>query len=252
MSSLDPIRQLFERYYALEFHQNTMLAQRLQAIQKLQKLRLKNRHATLFAQPEHQLLTHFFMHRLYGNDDIDLLAQQCVHLLSIISPHEHLVPASFISTTTIALTLMLEVIELDQALAQVVSTELEPEKSDMATDEQQILTLYQRANQAEARHRLLDMLDDLAARLDHYVHSTIVGYLFTNAKAVAKKHDLSVGYDFMLQGLTAMAPIRSMAAFMLQFTQSEHAMIERIDGASNDPLAHLRHSNDPLCSKYLH
>ncbi len=239
MSSFDPIRELLARYYALEFHQNPQLAARLATIQHWQKRRMQHMHAELFAVPEHHLMTQYFMTRLYGGPDFEVLAEQCAHVLNVARVFESLVPESTIQTAFKAIELTLLSIELDQGLAQFMAHDLRNAAQDAAVDDAQMIQLYQRAQQADERRRQLDLLDSLGHRLDKYVHSALIKRVFKFTKGLSSRHGLNAGYAFLDEGFIAMAPLKSAEVFIRQFTQGERAMIDQIYAGTPNPLGRL-------------
>ena len=74
MSNFAPMQELLNHYRTLEFHHNQQLATRLAALQHWQKKRMQHTHAALFAVPAHQLMTQYFLTRLYGGEDFEILA----------------------------------------------------------------------------------------------------------------------------------------------------------------------------------
>jgi hypothetical protein len=69
MSNFALMQEMLQHYRTLEFHHNPVLAARLLTLQNWQKKRMQHTHAALFAVPEHQLMTQYFLTRLYGGAD---------------------------------------------------------------------------------------------------------------------------------------------------------------------------------------
>ncbi len=237
MATFDPIRQLLAHYYSLEFHQDPQLAERLDAIQRWQKRRMQHIHAKLFAVPEHQLMTQYFMTRLYGGPDFDVLAQQCAQVLNVAKILEGLAPDSTIKTAFQAVELTLLSIELDQSLAKLMTDDLLDDEHDITANDQQIIQLYLQANQAEERYRQLALLDNLGQSLDKYVHSRLIKSIFKFSKGLSSRNGLNEGYAFLDEGFVAMAPLKSAEVFIGQYTQGERAVIDLIYAGDANPFS---------------
>ncbi len=244
MATFDPIRGLLAHYYALEFHHDPQLAARLDAIQRWQKRRMQHIHAELFAIPEHHLMVDYFMTRLYGGPDFDVLAQQCQQILQVAKVFEGLVPDSTIKTAFQGIELTLLSIELDQKLASLMTHDLD--EHDAAANDQQIIQLYHQADQAGERRRQLDLLDGLGHHLDKYVHSRVIRGIFRWTKGLSSRHGLEAGYAFLDEGFIAMGPLKSAEAFITQFTLGEREVIDRIYTGSHNPFDRLASRQHPL------
>jgi len=237
MSSFDSIRKLLVRYHALEFHHNPPLARRLMQIQRWQKSRMLHTHAELFAQPRHQQLTAYFTAQLYGGVDFLLLARQCKLVLGLVEDHQALISPGALLTVQIALKATLLTIELDQQLAQLMTEELDSDALDSTANDVRMMTLYQRANQAQARHHQLDLLDHLGQALGEFIHSTIARHIFIGVRDAATEHGLSAGYAFLAEGFRALAVLPSVEALIQQFTAAERLVIDQIYGGEPNPFA---------------
>jgi len=237
MSRFDPFHQLLARYYALEFHQNPVLAGRLEGIQRWQKLRMQYTHAELFAIPAHQPLTQYFMSRLYVGPEFDALAGQCEHFLKTTAKFERLIPEHTLSTAQQAVTLTLLLIELDQQLAALMDFDFAIDMQDFRDYEPELVKLYRESDQAEARCALLTSLDELGLRLDRYVHSGVIKTLFKLSKGLTLHVGLGMGYSFLDHGFMAMAPLKSAETFIRQFSHGERALLERIYSGTPQPFS---------------
>lgn len=243
MATFDPIRQLLAHYYSLELHQNPQLAARLDAVQRWQKRRMQHMHAALFSVPEHHLMTQYFMTRLYGGPDFDVLAQQSEQVLNVSKVLEGLAPDSTIKTAFQAVELTLLSIELDQHLARLMTHDLLSEEHDSSANDDYMIQLYLQADQAAERHRQLDLLDKLGQSLDKYVHSRLIKGIFRFSKGLSTRYGLTAGYAFLDEGFIAMEPLKSAEAFIKQYTHGERAAIDRIYAGSANPFNRLPHGN---------
>lgn len=234
MSNFAPMQEQLNRYRALEFHQNPQLAVRLTALQNWQKKRMQHTHAALFAVPVHQLMTQYFLTRLYGGADFEILAGQFERVINKAKKFERLVPASTIITGCEATELAVLGIELDQQLAQLMTTDFQYNQFGEIADDF-VVELYHQANQTEARIHQLHLLDKLGFSLDKYVRSFIVQSAFKMSKGAAERHHFDPLYNFLGEGFAAMKPLKSAEVFIGVFTKHEREIIDRIHNNTPNP-----------------
>lgn len=237
MSAFDALKSQLARYRALEHHQNPALAAQLAAVQAWQKNRMQHTHRELFAQPEHQLMAHYFLNRLYGGADFEILADQFERVLLKAHKIEKIVPASAVHTGTLGIELAVLAIELDEQLAKLLL--LRP--TEPITDEI-MLDAYLDADQAERRQHQMAVLNELGLKLDKYVRSLMIQTAFKLAKNTAYKHEFAPVYDFTAEGFAAMKSLDSAAGFIEAFTQAECEIIQRVHQQLPDPFARLAHA----------
>lgn len=228
------MQAMLTHYRNLEFHQNPQLAANLVALQNWQKKRMQHTHAALFAVPAHQLMTQYFLTRLYGGADFDILAEQFERVINKAKKFERLVPASTIITGCEAIELAVLGIELDQQLARLITTDLQYNKFG-EIDDNFVIELYHQANQTEARIHQLHLLDKLGSSLDKYVRSFIVQSAFKMSKGAAERHHFDPLYDFLGEGFAAMKPLKSAEVFVGVFTRHEREIIDRIQNHTPNP-----------------
>ncbi len=234
MSSFAPMQQLLLRYHALEFHHNPQLAARLSAVQNWQKKRIEHTHAELFAVPAHQLMTQYFLNRLYAGPDFGILAAQFERVITKAQKFEKLVPASTIRTGCDGIELAVLAIELDQQLAQILMQD-PLDNAQHELDDETVIALYHKANQAEARLHQLELLDKLGYSLDKYVRSFMLQSAFKMAKGAALRHQFEPMYAFLDEGFAAMKPLKSAEEFVGVFTQHERQIVERVHSNTPNP-----------------
>ncbi|GAC1373391.1 MAG: hypothetical protein NVS3B3_08860 [Aquirhabdus sp.] len=237
MSSFAPMIQILARYRALEFHHNPQLAARLSAIQNWQKKRMQHMYTDLFAVPAHHLMTRYFLDQLYGGPDFNVLAEQCERVVSAAKAFEGLFPDSAVSTALKATELAVLAIELDHQLAQLMEHDLLDDRQDPAINDQQMIQLYRLADQANARFRQNDLLDELGVNLDKYVRSKLIYSIFRLSKGLTQCYQLNALYTFMDEGFAAMKPLKSAKVFVGEFTQGERDLIDEIYLGNLNPFA---------------
>lgn len=234
MSSFAPMQHMINRYHALEFHQNPQLALRLTTIQNWQKKRMQHTHAALFAVPDHQLMTQYFLNRLYAGEDFGILAGQFERVVNAAKKFERLVPNSTIKTGCEAIELAVLAIELDQQLALLMPEDFAYNQFGEIEDNVMI-NLYLQADQAAARYHQYDLLDKLGNNLDKYVRSFVVQSAFKMAKGAAERHHFDPLYQFLGEGFAAMKPLKSAEVFVGVFTRHEREIIDRIQNHTPNP-----------------
>ena len=237
MSAFDPIKTLLARYHALQHHQDPALAARLIDVQAWQKQRMEHTNHVLFAEPKNQLIAAYFLNRLYGGPDFAILAEQFERVLTKTSKLEGFAPASAVRTGTLGIELAVMAIELDEALALLLTDTL---NHHGPLNDAVMLEAYHRANQQDARIHQMELLDELGHSLDKYVRSIMIQSAFKMAKGTAYKHNFAPMYDFTAEGFAAMKPLKSAGDFIAVFTQAERDTVHRVH--SHDPDPFLRQS----------
>lgn len=228
------MQAMLKHYRTLEFHQNPLLAKRLAALQHWQKKRMQHTHRALFAVPNHQLITQYFLTRLYGGDDFEVLVGQFERVINAAKKFERLVPSSTIHTGCEAIELGVLAVELDLQLAQLMTSDFVLNEFGDIEDEF-VLNLYQQANQTEARYHQLNLLDKLGSNLDRYVRSFMIQSTFKISKSAAQRHHFDPLYSFLSEGFAAMKPLKSAEVFVGIFTQHERELIDRIQSGIQNP-----------------
>jgi hypothetical protein len=234
MSKFAPLQEQLEHYYALAFHQNSDIAQRLADVQAWQKQRMQFTHADFFAVPEHQLMSQYFLNRLYGGPDFDILAHQISRIIKHAGIVEKIMPASAIRTGFAGVGLAVLAIRLDEEIAIDV---LENHGLEQPLNDEIMRLSYLKLDQAEARYRQMDLLDELSIALDKYVRSAIVKSAFKMSKGMAYKYKIDPLYEFIDEGFVAMKPLASAQEFVKIFTTEERAIIEKVHAGDAQPFA---------------
>lgn len=232
MSKFDALQQQLEIFHALEFHQDSVLAQRLADVQTWQKQRMKKTHADFFALPEHQLMAAYFLNRLYGGPDFDVLAAQIARLVKHAGVVEKIIPDSAIRTGFSGVELAVLAVRLDQQLALDLLNTYAP---TMLLSDDIMRHAYLRLDQREARLHQMALLDELGIGLDKYVRSRMVKAAFKMAKGLAHKYRVGPMYDFVEEGFEAMKPLGSAQEFVKTFTAREREIIDKVHAGDPYP-----------------
>ncbi|MEB3753236.1 FFLEELY motif protein [Acinetobacter sp. MD2(2019)] len=232
MSKLAALDHLLERYQALQYHQDPVLFQRLQDVQTWQKARLKASHQALFSAKNNQLMAAYFVDRLYGGPDFDILAQQIARLAKHAHKVESLIPENAIKTGTHGIELAILAVELDEQVAKQL---LQDYSVDETLTDQMMSQTYIRLNQADLRLKQLRMADEFGGFLDTYLRSFIIQTAFKMCKSVAYKHQFQAMYDFMSDGFIALKPLKSAEEFVKKFTAQERQVIQKVHAGHPNP-----------------
>ena len=231
MSKLAVLDDLLDLYYQLNYHKNPEIFQRLQDVQAWQKQRMQRTHAKQFAEKHNVLMAEYFINRLYGGPDFDVLAQQIARLSKYAHKAEKLIPDNAIKTGTSGVELAILAVQLDEQVAMQLLQDYHP--YEKLTDEMMRIA-YLKLNQGEGRLKQLDLLDQLGQSLDKYMRSFVVYAAFKMCKGAALKYNFNVMYEFMQDGFLAMKPLKSAEKFVKDFTAAERQIIGKVH--AGDPL----------------
>lgn len=233
MSELSVLEDHLQRYWQMDHHRKPLIASSLAAVQAWQKKRMQHTHAELFGKPEYQKLAEYFLNRLYGGDEFEVLARQLERILPKAKKIERIVPKSAIETGSLGIHLAILAVELDEAVAAyLLDHQLDVNDANMAAT-------YCALNQEAARKEQMEMLSKLSYRIDKYVRAFLLQRAFDMAKGSAYKHGFAPLYDFIGEGFAAMKPIKSMPKFIDRFYQDELTIIAQVHGEVAEPFSIL-------------
>lgn len=225
MSKFAPLQAQLDHYYALQHHQDPVIAKRLLDVQSWQKQRMQYTHEVFFEVPEHHLMTQYFLNRLYGGPDFNVLAQQIDRIIRNAGIVEKIIPASAIRTGFAAVGLAVLAIRLDEEIAIEI---LNTYGADEPLTDEIMRQTYVKLDQADARNHQMDLLDELSVSLDKYVRSALVKSAFKMSKGMAYKYKIDPLYEFIQEGFDAMKPLGSAEEFVKTFSIEERHIIARV------------------------
>ncbi len=234
MSKFDALEQQLSLYHALQFHQNPDIAKRLKDVQLWQKERMKFTHQVFFAVAEHHLMTQYFLNRLYGGPDFEVLSQQIERVIKYAHKVEKIMPESAIRTGSAGVELAVLAVRLDEEIASDI---LETHGLDKAIDDEMMRLSYLKMDQANLRYHQMDLLNELGKSLDKYMRSFIVQSAFKMAKGLAYRHHFDAMYEFVQEGFDAMKPLPSAEEFVKVFTAEERAIIASVHSGEPQPFS---------------
>lgn len=232
MSKLAPFDDLLKQYYALQYHQDPLILDRLNDAHIWLKERMKRTHSVLFNQPQYHLMAQYFLNRLYGGPDFDPLANQIERLLKYAHKVEKFIPDNAIKTGTKSVRLAVLAMHLDEQIALQILKDYPIDQP--ITDEMMRLTLL-KLDQKQQRLQQLALLDDLGETLDKYMRSFVIYTAFKMSKNAAHKHNFDLMYEFIQEGFSAMKPMKSAEKFITSFTAVEREIIEKVHSGHSDP-----------------
>nr|WP_174507272.1 hypothetical protein [Acinetobacter sp. Marseille-Q1620] len=232
MSKLAQLDQLLEQYKQLNYHQDPVLNQRLREVQSWLKQRILHTHQDFFQQPRHELMAQYFMNRLYGGPDFDPLAIQIERLLKYAHKAEKIIPENAIRTGLKSVGLALLAMQLDEEVAEQL---LKDYPANTPLNDEIMRQTFIKLDQADARYKQLDLLDELGESLDKYMRSFIMYTAFKMCKGAAHKYNFDLMYEFIGEGFVAMKPLKSAAQFIKTFTVEERRIVNNVHSGKENP-----------------
>lgn len=228
MSALSNLNTHLEHYRKLPHHTNPALSQKLDEVQAWQRKRIKQTHQALFSLPENRLMGEYFVNKLYGGSEFDILAKQLERIVPKARKLERLAPSAALETGTLGILSAIVAIELDLHLAEWLLAQ------DLPVNHDNMLLAYRNVNEADERRSQLASLKDVCYRTDKYINSFMLQKAFALSKKTAYKHNFHPLYDFIADGFAAIKPLRSVGSFIEPVCERELAIIDHVHLANND------------------
>lgn len=231
MSALSKLDDHLTRYWALPYHDDEVLQERLNEVQAWQRARLERTHSELFEKRQNKAMANYFLTKLYGGEEFKALAKQLQRIVPKAQKVERFAPATALETGSMAIYAAILAIELDLHLAQWLVA------NDLPVNEDNMLTAYRAVNESDARREQLDNLKDVCYRTDKYINSFMLQKAFAFTKKTAYRHNYQPLYDFIDAGFIAMKPLKSVSGFIEPFCEREHEIIDQVHTEGNDNAA---------------
>ena len=228
MSALSDLKGHLDHYRQLPYHSDAKLASKLEEVQAWQRARIQQTHQALFSQPKNQLMAAYFVNKLYGGAEFDILARQLERIVPKAQKLESLAPTAALETGTLAIHSAIVATELDLHLAEWLLAQ------DLPVNEPNMLLAYRTVNEADERRAQLASLKDVCYRTDKYINSFMLQKAFALAKSTAYKYNYHPLYDFIAEGFAAMKPLGSVASFIEPVCERELEIIEHVHLPNND------------------
>lgn len=228
MSALSGLQSHLTRYWALPYHEDKPLNDKLNEVQTWQRARIRRTHSALFEQPKNKPMADYFLTQLYGGDEFKLLAKQLERILPKAKKLERLAKESALETSSLTIQAAILAIELDMHLAQWLIAE------DLPVNETTMLAAYRGVNEAAERRVQINNLKDVCYLTDKNLNSFILRKAFGLAKGAAYRHNFQPLYDFIDAGFAAMKPLKSVGGFIDPFCVRELEIIDQIHKSDNN------------------
>lgn len=228
MSALSELQRHLTDYWALAYHEDAQLNDKLNEVQTWQRARIRQTHSTLFEKPQNQMMANYFLNQLYGGESFKKLAEQLSRILPKAKKLERLAKESALETGTMAIQAAILAIELDMHLAQWLIDK------DLSVNEENMLASYRAVDESAERRIQINTLKEVCYRTDKYLNSFMLRKAFSLAKGTAYRHNYQPLYDFIDAGFIAMKPLDSVSDFIDSFCARELMIIDQVHDADND------------------
>lgn len=228
MAALTELQRHLTQYWALPYHEDKPLNDKLNEVQAWQRARIQNTHRELFEQPKNTPMADYFLTQLYGGDEFKLLAKQLERILPKAKKLERLAKESALETGSMAIQAAILAIELDMHLAQWLID------NELPVNENNMIAAYRAVDEADERRTQINNLKEVCYRTDKYLNSFVLRKAFGLAKSTAYRHGYQPLYDFIDAGFSAMKPLKSVGGFIDPFCQRELEIIDQVHATDNN------------------
>lgn len=228
MAALSELQTHLTRYWALDYHNDEALHIKLNEVQEWQRARIRETHKQMFEQPKNKPMANYFLTKLYGGQEFELLAKQLERILPKAKKLERLAKESALETGSLAIQASILAIELDMHLAQWLL------KQDLPVNADNMLAAYRAVDEASERRTQIRNLRDVCYRTDKYLNSFMLRKAFAMAKSTAYNRGYQPLYDFIAAGFEAMGPLKSVSSFIEPFCERELQIIDQVHSAGNE------------------
>lgn len=229
MCFLTDLQNNLSEFWALPYHQNQTLQNKLNQVQTWQRERILTTHQTQFSDPNYQPMAKFLIEQLYGGEKFATLAKQLELIAKKGEKVEKFIPDTALATGVAGVNEAIFAVKLDLQLAEYLL------KNDLIVNEENIIQSYRMVNAKLQREQQIAQLKQMCYQSDKYLKSFILQKTFTLAKPLAYKHHFDALYDFIADGFLAMKPIKNMADFIEPFCQKELQIIENVHNNTTNP-----------------
>lgn len=229
MSYLTDLQNSLTEFWAMPYHQNQALQDKLTQVQTWQRTRILTTHQAQFANPNYQPMANFLIEQLYGGEKFATLAKQLELIAKKGEKVEKFIPDTALATGVAGVKEAILAVKLDLQLAEYLLN------NNLTVNEESIIKSYQVVNAKSEREQQITQLKQMCYQSDKYLKSFILQKTFTLAKPLAYKHHFDALYDFIAGGFLAMKPIKNMADFIEPFCQKELQIIENVHTNQANP-----------------
>ncbi|AOY43288.1 MULTISPECIES: FFLEELY motif protein [Psychrobacter] len=222
MTALADLQQHLTRFWALPHHENDVLRAKLNEVQTWQQVRIRHTHRALFEQPKNQLMADYFLTKLYGGDEFEILAKQLARILPKAKKLERLAKESALEAGSMGIQAAILAIELDLHLAEWLLDQNLPVNAD------NMLAAYRAVDEEAERRVQIANLKDVCYRTDKHLNTFMLKKAFALAKSAAYRSNYQPLYDFIDAGFKAMKPLSSVSSFIEPFCERELLIVDEV------------------------
>lgn len=222
MTALADLQQHLIRFWALPHHENDVLRAKLNEVQTWQQVRIRHTHRALFEQPKNQLMADYFLTKLYGGDEFEILAKQLARILPKAKKLERLAKESALEAGSMGIQAAILAIELDLHLAEWLLDQNLPVNAD------NMLAAYRAVDEEAERRVQIANLKDVCYRTDKHLNTFMLKKAFALAKGAAYRSNYQPLYDFIDAGFKAMKPLSSVSSFIEPFCERELLIVDEV------------------------
>lgn len=221
------LHQALTHYFALQQHQGeASFTAQLQRLQRWQIQRLLATHRPALNTPAAEAAAHFLFHQVYGGAHLYAVAED---IRRATNKAMALLPQAVMHTAAVTLEAAVLTQQLDEALCINLPLSKEPlQVNDYAI-------AYRATCTAEQRQRQLALIEEATALIDRYVRKPLLLASFRMLRRPAYAARLMNLYDFLDQGFQALSGLPSVSPLIVQLTNEEHRISQRLFAAQPDP-----------------
>jgi len=205
---------------------NPIVAGALDRLRALQAARLRHTYADLAAQPRYASAIRFFQEDLYGSGDF---SRRDADLMRVVPAMVRVLPADLVACVAKAV----ELNALSHEIDLLLLTHLP--RADAGFGVADYCRAYRRSGEFSARRRQIDLIGEVGAALDGYVHSRLVRTSLALMRKPAHIAGLGALQAFLERGVAAFRSMGGAETFLETVRQRETALLDAIVGGSVDP-----------------
>lgn len=207
---------------------NPILAGSLDRLREWQAARLRNTYADLAADARYGAAVSFFESDLYGSGDF---SRRDADLMRMVPAIMRFLPEGVIACVAQAV----ELNALSQDLDRLVLARLP--RVDAGFTVSDYCRAYRRAGEAASRRRQIQLIGEVGAALDRYVHKRFLRTVLAMMRKPAKAAGLAALQDFVERGFAAFRAMGGADEFLATVQKRETALHESIVGGNTAPFA---------------
>lgn len=199
---------------------NAGLANRVAAVKRYQQSRFERDYAGLLRSERHGAAARFFLEDLYGPTDF---GERDAQFGRVVPALKRFLPADFMRVVAALAQLHALSEDLDQQMAQVLTSEVIDDRSYRAA--------WQRVGRSADRERQLALLLEIGNSLDRHTRSRLLATTLKLMRGPAKAAGLSQLQSFLERGLVAFTAMHGARELLDAVAHNEQRLIVELFGA---------------------